>query len=118
MFTLNETKTMSETLPRFTNILISFNKDTTFTIEDREFHANGFTQDEPIKIVKLTLENSFWNISLYDILMYVIGFAVTSIAIAIISYFGIKYKRKRESRLVRVNRSRVYFDPSMHDTAL
>ena len=50
--------------------------------------------------------------------MGIIGFGVTSMVKAIISYCGIKYKRKRESRRVRINRSRVYFDPSMHDTAL
>ena len=49
-----------------------------FTFEDIEFHAKGFTQENPKKIVQLTLKNSFWNVSLYDIIMGVIGFGVTS----------------------------------------
>ena len=102
-------------MPNFANLLISFKEDTTFTIGTMEFYTEVFDQEEPINIVQLTIEDTLWNVSLYEIIMGVFGFGVTSMVISFFAFIIIKYKRRNQGQMVSVNQSRVYFDPSMHD---
>ena len=48
---------------------MSFDEDTTFKIDETEFFAMELEQNETVKIVQLKIEDSLWNITLYEIVM-------------------------------------------------
>ena len=117
LFTTGRNMILSKELPIFSNILLSFNKDTTFTVNETEFFATEFEQNELIQMVQLKLQNNIWKIDLYKVVYGCLGFGLSSLIIAIVTIIIVKYKKK-QTRLVRVNRSRVYFDPSVHETSM
>ena len=117
LFTTGRNMILSKELPIFSNILLSFNKDTTFTVNETEFFATEFKQNELIQMVQLKLQNNIWKIDLYEVVYGCLGFGLSNLIITIVTIIIVKYKKK-ETRLVRVNRSRVYFDPSVHETSM
>ena len=58
LFTSGQTNIMSINLPIYANVLLSFNKDTTFVVNDTDFFEAEFEQDEQIKVTHLKLEDS------------------------------------------------------------
>ena len=100
------------------NILLSFKDDTTFNIESTIFSTEGFKQVDTVQIVQLTIDDDLWNLSLYNIFIGVITFGISSSIIAIFAFFDVKYKHRNQTQMVRINQSRVYFDPTCVDTAL
>ena len=75
-------------------------------------------QNETVKIVQLKIKDSLWNITLYEIVMGCFAFGLTSLTITIISVVVVKYRKKKQTGLVRVNRSRVYFKADTDETSL
>ena len=118
IFTTKQTKVLSYNLPLYTNILMSFDEDTTFKIDETEFFAMEFEQNETVKMVHLKIEDSLWSVTLYDIVMGCFAFGLTSLTITIISIVIVKYRKKKQTGLVRVNRSRVYFRADTNETSL
>ena len=116
LFTSGQTTIMSIELPLYANILVSFNKDTTFVVNNTEFFATEFDQEEQIKITHLKLEDSLWNIEIYYAVVGLLGFGLSTLIITIVTVIVVKYKKRKQRRLVRVNRSRVYFDPNVDET--
>ena len=107
---------MSIDLPIYANILISFNKDTTFVVNNIEFFAAEFDQEEQIKITHLKLEDSLWSVEIYYTLVGLLGFGLSTLIITIVTVIVVKFKKRKQRKLVRVNRSRVYFDPNVDET--
>ncbi len=118
IFTTKQTKVLSYNLPLYTNILMSFDEDTTFKIDETEFFAMEFEQNETVKMVHLKIQDSLWSVTLYDIVMGCFAFGLTSLTITIISIVIVKYRKKKQTGLVRVNRSRVYFRADTNETSL
>ena len=105
LFTSGQTTIMSIDLPLYANILISLNKDTTFVVNNIEFFA-----------AELKLEDSLWSVEIYYTLVGLLGFGLSTLIITIVTVIVVKYKKRKQRRLVRVNRSRVYFDPNVDET--
>ena len=116
LFTSGQTTIMSIDLPIYANILISFNKDTTFVVNNIEYFAAEFDQEEQIKITHLKLEDSLWSVEIYYTLVGLLGFGLSTLIITIVTVIVVKFKKRKQRKLVRVNRSRVYFDPNVDET--
>jgi hypothetical protein len=116
LFTSGQTTIMSIDLPIYANILISFNKDTTFVVNNIEYFAAEFDQEEQIKIIHLKLEDSLWSVEIYYTLVGLLGFGLSTLIITIVTVIVVKFKKRKQRKLVRVNRSRVYFDPNVDET--
>jgi len=116
LFTSGQTTIMSIDLPIYANILISFNKDTTFVVNNIEFFAAEFDQEEQIKITHLKLEDTLWSVEIYYTLVGLLGFGLSTLIITIVTVIVVKFKKRKQRKLVRVNRSRVYFDPNVDET--
>ena len=116
LFTSGQTTIMSIDLPIYANILISFNKDTTFVVNNIEFFAAEFDQEEQIKITHLKLEDSLWSVEIYYTLVGLLGFGLSTLIFTIVTVIVVKFKKRKQRKLVRVNKSRVYFDPNVDET--
>ena len=105
LFTSSQTTIMSIDLPLYANILISLNKDTTFVVNNIEFFA-----------AELKLEDSLWSVEIYYTLVGLLGFGLSTLIITIVTVIVVKYKKHKQRILVRINKSRVYFDPNTDET--
>ena len=105
LFTSGQTTIMSIDLPLYANILISLNKDTTFVVNNIEFFA-----------AELKLEDSLWSVEIYYTLVGLLGFGLSTLIITIVTVIVVKYKKRKQRILVRINKSRVYFDPNTDET--
>ena len=120
IFATGQTKIMTSNLPLYTNVLVSFDKDTTFKINGTEFFANAFDQNSTVKIIELKINDSLWEFNLYNIIVGSCAFGLTSLAITILSVVIVKCRKQKSSpkRMVRINNSKVYFDPGSQETSM
>ena len=118
LYTLQETEIMSKMLPNFVNILLSFKEDITFNIEDTVFSIEGFEQEVPVQVVQLIIDDDLWSLSVYNIFIGILSFAISSGILTLFAFCVIRYKRRNETQMVRINQSRVYFDPECVETTL
>ena len=109
----------TEKLDLLTNYIISFNVNTTFFIDNIEYIADGFNQQENIRLNKLVMiENHTWSLNLYNVIAGVATFSVASLLVIFTTVLTVKKcKKHNEEPAIRVNRSRIYYRASREQTS-
>ena len=122
VFATNQDVTINSiNLDLLTNYIISFKEKTTLTIQGKIISLLGFTQKDQVQALKLKIVHrniieTIWMENGTNILIGLGSISLSGTMIAIIIYVYIK-KRKNPSaqRMVRINRSHVYFSPALQD---
>ena len=114
-----ETGLFTEKLDLSTNYILSFNMNTTFFIDNIEYYADGFNQSEKLKLNKLQINTEKWSLNMYDIVIGVLGFGLSSLILTIVVALIVhKYKKQNEATpAIRINRSRIYYSASRQQTS-
>ena len=109
----------TEKLHLLTNYIVSFNINTTFFIDNMEYNADGFDQQEKVRLNKLMMiENNVWSLNMYNAIVGVAIFSLASLIVIFTTVLAVKKcKKQNENTAIRINRSRIYYRASRQQTS-